>query len=80
MNPALRALNRFGLGARPGEASALGDPRSWLMAQLDERPPLLDDPSLPTPDGLSEAIRALRRLRGRVTPRSSVVPGSAFAT
>ena len=60
MNPALRALNRFGLGARPGEASALGDPRSWLMAQLDDPPPLLDDPSLPTPEGLSEAIRALR--------------------
>ena len=60
MNPALRALNRFGLGARPGEADALGEPRAWLMAQLDEPPPLLDDPSLPTAEDLSEAIRALR--------------------
>ena len=60
MNPALRALNRFGLGARPGEADALGEPREWLMAQLDEPPPLLDDPSLPTAEDLSEAIRALR--------------------
>ena len=60
MNPALRALNRFGLGARPGESSALGDPRSWLMAQLDDPPPLLDDLSLPRPEGLSAAIRGLR--------------------
>ena len=60
MNPALRALNRFGLGARPGETDALGEPRAWLMAQLDEPPPLLDDPSLPTAEDLSEAIRALR--------------------
>jgi len=29
------ALNRFGLGARPGEIKAMaGDPRGWLIAQL----------------------------------------------
>ena len=60
MNAALRALNRFGLGARPGEASALGDPRLWLMAQLDGPAPRLDDPSLPTPEALGEAISGLR--------------------
>lgn len=31
---AFTALNRFGLGARPGEAQSLGDPRGWLLAQL----------------------------------------------
>ncbi len=34
------AANRFGLGPRPGElALASGDPRGWLSAQLDGRPP-----------------------------------------
>lgn len=34
------AANRFGLGARPGElASIAADPRAWLLAQLDGRPP-----------------------------------------
>jgi uncharacterized protein (DUF1800 family) len=35
------ALNRFGLGARPGDAQRLDDPRGWLIDQLDGRPPAL---------------------------------------
>ncbi len=31
---ALSAANRFGLGARPGTLSRMGDPRAWLHAQL----------------------------------------------
>src|SRR4051794_32003664 len=32
------ALNRFGLGAMPGEAEALGhDPRGWVVTQIDRR-------------------------------------------
>lgn len=31
------AVNRFGLGARPGELSAADDPRGWLQAQLRVR-------------------------------------------
>jgi uncharacterized protein (DUF1800 family) len=31
---AASALNRFGLGARPGELQAIGDPRAWLLAQV----------------------------------------------
>ncbi|WP_164736521.1 DUF1800 domain-containing protein [Pararhodobacter zhoushanensis] len=48
------ALNRFGLGAAPGEADAIGDdPRGWLSAQIQ--------PSAPLPEALrgfrsSEAI------------------------
>lgn len=30
----LRALNRFGLGARPNEASRLSDPQGWLIDQI----------------------------------------------
>ena len=38
------ALNRFGLGARPGEIKTVaGDPRGWLIAQL------APEPSLPAP-------------------------------
>ena len=34
--PSMIATNRFGLGARPGEAAAVaGDPRGWLLTQLD---------------------------------------------
>lgn len=36
---ATSALNRFGLGARPGERDALHDPRGWLLAQVDAPPP-----------------------------------------
>ena len=31
---AVSALNRFGLGAKPGALSALGEPRAWLLGQL----------------------------------------------
>ena len=41
MNPTLRALNGFGLGARAGERQRVGDPRGWLRAQLQGAAPLL---------------------------------------
>lgn len=31
---AVSAVNRFGLGARPGDLAKLGEPRQWLLAQL----------------------------------------------
>lgn len=34
MSASHAALNRFGLGARPGEARALSDPRRWLLDQV----------------------------------------------
>lgn len=34
---AASALNRFGIGARPGELQTLGDPRAWLLEQLATR-------------------------------------------
>lgn len=36
---ATSALNRFGLGAMPGERAGLDDPRSWLLAQLERASP-----------------------------------------
>jgi uncharacterized protein (DUF1800 family) len=32
------ALNRFGLGARPGQAAGLGSARDWLLTQLSPQP------------------------------------------
>lgn len=34
----LSALNRFGLGGRPGDAAAMSDPRGWLLGQLRPAP------------------------------------------
>jgi uncharacterized protein (DUF1800 family) len=59
MNPALRALNRFGLGARPGEAARLGDPRGWLEGQLEGGPPLLGDPAQPQRQALAQMVEGL---------------------
>jgi uncharacterized protein (DUF1800 family) len=68
MDAALRALNRFGLGARIGERRRINDPRAWLRAQLDGGPPVLAAPPAGTPAALGEAIRAFRGA-GRQTPQ-----------
>jgi uncharacterized protein (DUF1800 family) len=61
MNETLRALNRFGLGARVGEAARVRDPRNWLLSQLDAGPPALQDPGLPTLAEAGAAFRAQRQ-------------------
>src|SRR5688572_19885927 len=63
MNATFRALNGFGLGARPGERRDVRDPRAWLREQLRGGAPTLPPPDEATPDGISEAIRAFRSLR-----------------
>lgn len=55
---ALRALNRFGLGAGPGEAQALDDPRGWLESQLDE-----PAPTRPAPEGAVDVGALVREQR-----------------
>jgi uncharacterized protein (DUF1800 family) len=35
---AISALNRFGLGARPGDLASVHDPREWLAAQIARGP------------------------------------------
>ena len=60
MNAALCALNRFGLGARPGEQGRLRDPRGWLRAQLAGDSPIAAAPATATPTAISDAIRAFR--------------------
>jgi uncharacterized protein (DUF1800 family) len=63
MNVALRALNRFGLGARRGEHRRISDARSWLKAQLDGGPPLLRPADAASPAAIGDAVRALRTPR-----------------
>ena len=54
-NPQLRALNRFGLGARPGESRSV-DPRSWLRSQIKPAAALLTGTDLPSAQTLIETI------------------------
>ena len=60
MDTTLRALNGFGLGARPGERGRVRDPRSWLRGQLKGPAPLLRAPADASTDAINEAIRAFR--------------------
>ncbi len=61
MDVALRALNRFGLGARRGERQRTSDPRGWLKAQLDGGAPSLHSSDIPPPGAIGDAVRGLRQ-------------------
>jgi len=60
MDLTLRALNRFGLGARPGERGPISDPRGWLRGQIGGAPPALAAPEVASPTAIAEALRAVR--------------------
>jgi uncharacterized protein (DUF1800 family) len=62
---AVIAVNRFGLGAAPGElADASRDPRAWLLAQL--RGPGPDYPQLAGLDGSDELLKEFPRFLMKV--------------
>jgi uncharacterized protein (DUF1800 family) len=56
---ALRALNRFGLGARVEERARIGDPRGWLRAQLRGAPPELPATASAVPADIAAALRTV---------------------
>ncbi len=60
MDPSLRALNRFGLGARRNERRSVSDPRNWLKAQLDGGPPAMRAPEGASAGNVGNALRDLR--------------------
>ena len=62
MDATIRALNRFGLGARRDERRKISDARSWLKAQLDGGPPSLRAPEGASPGAIGDALRGLRML------------------
>ncbi|NWG72452.1 MAG: DUF1800 family protein [Parvularculaceae bacterium] len=53
------AVNRFGMGARPGDLARIGaDPRGWLKDQIGRRDAFaLEDDTLPTRAEASESLR-----------------------
>jgi len=71
------AVNRFGLGARPGELERIGQPREWLRGQLAGGAPLLDDPALPSARDVLTGAAAL--LLERTAPRESAATGAGDA-
>ena len=56
----IRALNRFGLGARPGEVLGL-DPTQWLRSQVISQPVAIQGLKLETTQKLLEEINSIRR-------------------
>ena len=56
----IRALNRFGLGARPGEVLGL-DPKQWLRSQVISQPVAIQGLKLETTQQLLEEINSIRR-------------------
>ena len=76
---ALIAVNRFGLGAAPGElAAAAGDPRGWLAAQASKPPP--DYPALADLAPSSEAEKEfprwlMKRRRVRADAKAAMQDG-----
>jgi uncharacterized protein (DUF1800 family) len=62
MDITLRALNRFGQGARRGERARTPDARGWLRSQLDGGAPTLRAPEGASPGAIGDALRAVRML------------------
>jgi uncharacterized protein (DUF1800 family) len=64
---ALIAVNRFGLGAGPGElAAAKGDPRGWLAGQVSAAPAYPQLAELPpSSEAVKEFPRWLMKVRAR---------------
>ncbi|MFK7930073.1 MAG: DUF1800 family protein [Myxococcota bacterium] len=55
------ALNRFGLGARPGQAAALTDPKRWLLDQVKAPPsPLPHEAALPSTHEVARRLFAAK--------------------
>jgi uncharacterized protein (DUF1800 family) len=66
------ALNRFGLGARPGDRAKIGDPARWLKGQLTGwRPEIAGQQQLTT---RGEIIGAINDLQGAVARGKAVDP------
>jgi uncharacterized protein (DUF1800 family) len=54
------AVLRFGLGARPGDLAAAGDPRAWLMAQIKGAVPLAGNTPLAASDQIFTELLSAR--------------------
>ena len=71
------AVNRFGLGAAPGERDAVGDPRGWLHAQLHRTPDLAAFAGLPDSLDLLRRQIAYRQQRRRAKTQPQDIDATA---
>jgi len=81
-NAALIALNRFGLGARPGDTGLItADPRGALLAELSPDVALIEDVDLPSSGAAMQALRAFQDARKaeRVVASQPAASGQAKA-
>lgn len=76
---AAAAVNRFGLGAMPGELAAAGDPRGTLHAQLRRRPDLSPFAGFPDSLELLEQQNEYRLQRRQMRDRKPATPSPAGA-
>ncbi|MFT7521183.1 MAG: hypothetical protein ACI9MC_003334 [Kiritimatiellia bacterium] len=58
------AVNRFGLGARPGELAEVVEPRQWLLDQLSSPVPLPRGDNLRSSGDVVRALHRYRRVGG----------------
>ena len=61
MNATLRALNRFGMGARVQDKDEISDPRNWLKSQLDPSRTGIQATNLPSLEEVGSALRQSRQ-------------------
>ena len=65
---AVMALNRFGLGPRPGDVKRIaGDPRGAVVAELRPRAALIENAALPTSETTLASYRAMRAEKAAAT-------------
>ena len=74
---ATAAVNRFGLGAMPGEPAQAGDPRGWLHAQLRAKPDMA--PFAGLPDSLQIIQRQTEYRLQRRRAKADDAPGKPAA-
>jgi uncharacterized protein (DUF1800 family) len=81
-NAAVIALNRFGLGARPGDTGLIAaDARGALLAELSPDVALLEDVDLPSSGAAMEALRAFQDARKaeRIVAGQPAAPGQTMS-
>ena len=61
MNATLRALNRFGMGARVQDKDEISAPRNWLKSQLDPSRTGIQATNLPSLEEVGSALRQSRQ-------------------
>jgi uncharacterized protein (DUF1800 family) len=73
------AVLRFGLGARPGDLAAAGDPRAWLMAQIRGAVELAGNTPLARSDQIFTEVQAARDYAQEMKREAAEAPSATAA-